>query len=94
MAPPTVPVTSYGSRGLSERERKCSNDDGKQLPRLGIAGDGGIGHVHHQRWWWAFQQCAYPLGDIPPGARERALEQMEQANAMLPPTALPVQGNT
>ena len=25
-----------------------------------------------QRWWWAFQQRAYPLGDIPTDAKVRA----------------------
>jgi hypothetical protein len=47
-----------------------------------------------QRWWWAFHQRAYPLGYIPEGARQRALEQIEQAKAALSPMAQPVQGDT
>ena len=32
-----------------------------------------------QRWWWAFQQRAYPLGYLPPGVRETALRQAHAA---------------
>jgi hypothetical protein len=40
-----------------------------------------------QRWYWAFQQRAYPVGAIPDGARQRALEQISQANTAPAPTA-------
>jgi hypothetical protein len=43
-----------------------------QFPRL-------VESLAFQRWWWAFQQRAYPLGDIPAGARLRALGQIEQS---------------
>ncbi len=46
-----------------------------------------------QRWWWAFEQRAYPLGHIPAGARERALQQIEQSKAALPPPPQPVRGD-
>ncbi|TAK06395.1 hypothetical protein EPO44_05460, partial [bacterium] len=42
-----------------------------------------------QRWWWAFQQRAYPLGDIPKDAKLRALQQIEQFKASLPPALQP-----
>ncbi len=45
-----------------------------------------------QRWWWAFQQRAYPLGDIPKDAKLRALQQIEQFKASLPPALQPVPG--
>ena len=45
-----------------------------------------------QRWWWAFSQRAYPLGEIPAGAQLRAMQQIEQAQASVPPTAQVVQG--
>jgi len=31
--------------------------------------------------WWAFQQRAYPLGDIPAGAEARALREIQRAHA-------------
>jgi hypothetical protein len=34
-----------------------------------------------QRWWWAFEQRAYPLGDIPEEALPRAMEEMRRADA-------------
>src|SRR5262249_18402664 len=34
-----------------------------------------------ERWWWRFQQRAYPLEDIPEGALFRAFEQIRQADA-------------
>lgn len=37
-----------------------------------------------QRWWWAFHQRAYPLEDIPTGAKLRALQEIEQFKAGLP----------
>ncbi len=46
-----------------------------------------------QRSWWAFEQRAYPLGHIPPGARERALQQIEQSKAALAPPSQPVRGD-
>ncbi len=46
-----------------------------------------------QRWWWAFQQRAYPLGYIPEDAQLRALQQIEQFQAGLAPTSQPVQGD-
>ncbi len=46
-----------------------------------------------QRWWWEFHQRAYPLQDIPEGARTRAFAQIGQA-AAAPPPAAPVSGNT
>jgi hypothetical protein len=47
-----------------------------------------------QRWWWAFQLRVYPLGDIPQGARERALEQIEQSKAARPLTEPLLGGHT
>ena len=46
-----------------------------------------------QRGWWAFEQRAYPLGDIPDGAKLRALGQIRafKARQSLQPQA--VQGN-
>lgn len=43
-----------------------------------------------QRWWWAFRQRAYPLGEIPKGAQLRALRQVERSKAGLPSTSQPV----
>jgi hypothetical protein len=40
-----------------------------------------------QRWWWAFQQRAYPLGYIPANAKLRALEQIERTKASQPEAA-------
>ena len=37
-----------------------------------------IKNRYFQSWWWAFQQRAYPLSDIPTGAKLRALEQIER----------------
>src|ERR1043166_8365359 len=37
--------------------------------------------------WWAFQQRAYPLSDIPDGAQMRALRQTHAARAARPSTA-------
>ena len=31
-----------------------------------------------QRWWWGFQQRAYPLAEIPANAKSRALEQIKR----------------
>jgi len=45
-----------------------------------------------QRWWWQYEQRAYPLGGIPEHARLRALQQIEQAKAGLPSTSQPVAG--
>ncbi|MGH8007987.1 MAG: WD40/YVTN/BNR-like repeat-containing protein, partial [Candidatus Binatia bacterium] len=47
-----------------------------------------------QRWWWAFQQRAYPLGEVPVNAQLHALQQVEQSKAVLPPAAQPVSGST
>ena len=33
---------------------------------------------HFQRWWWAFHQRAYPLADIPEGAKLRALAEIDR----------------
>src|SRR5439155_15122605 len=46
-----------------------------------------------QRWWWTFQQRAYPLGYIPKGALRRALREIEQAKASLSSPSQPVQGD-
>src|SRR5256712_6998263 len=47
-----------------------------------------------QRWWWAFQQRAYPLGDIPKDALLRAQRQIEETKVGLSPTSQSVQGST
>src|ERR1700694_3561977 len=36
---------------------------------------------YYQRWWSAFQERAYPLGEIPADARSVALEQIRRAKA-------------
>ncbi|MBI3329700.1 MAG: hypothetical protein HYZ81_23710, partial [Nitrospinae bacterium] len=46
-----------------------------------------------QRWWWAFQQRAYPLEDVPEGARLQALQQIEQSKVTLPAPSQPVPGS-
>ncbi|MBI2867290.1 MAG: hypothetical protein HYX97_03010 [Chloroflexi bacterium] len=46
-----------------------------------------------QRWWWAYQQRAYPLDEIPEGVQLRALQQIEQLKASLPLTSQAVQGD-
>src|SRR5262245_48463865 len=40
-----------------------------------------------QRWWWSFQQRAYPLSDIPVDAKTHALQQIQQFKARQAPTA-------
>src|SRR5439155_27188224 len=46
-----------------------------------------------QRWWWTFQQRAYPLGYIPKGALRRALREIEQTKASLSSPSQLVQGD-
>src|SRR5262249_25550176 len=45
-----------------------------------------------QRAWWAFQQRAYPIGDIPLGAKVRALRQIEQVKTLQAAPLAPVAG--
>jgi len=46
-----------------------------------------------QRWWWAYEQRAYPLGNIPEGARQRAFQQRKLATAAQAPAAAAGPGN-
>lgn len=46
-----------------------------------------------ERWWWRFQQRAYPLVDIPGGALTRAFEQIRQAEALSGASALRARAN-
>src|SRR2546422_1580008 len=46
-----------------------------------------------QRWWWAFQQRAYPLGEIPKDAKMRALHEIEQSASAFAPASQPVGGD-
>ncbi len=51
--------------------------DAWQFPNL-------VNSRQFQSWWWAFQQRAYPLGEIPADAKRRALERIERTKLAQP----------
>src|SRR5947199_4845477 len=69
--------------GTAQQEQPV---DPWQLPKLANS-------KPFQRWWWAFQQRAYPLDDIPKNARQHALQEIAQSQAALPPSSQLVQGD-
>src|SRR5262245_48732154 len=59
--------------GVGAAEAQTLQDvDPWQFPNL-------VNSRHFQRWWSAFQDRAYPLGEIPTEAKHRALEQTRRA---------------
>src|SRR5207244_4020002 len=71
--------------GAAQQEQPV--DPGVYHPKL-------VNKKHFQRWWWGYQQRAYPLGEIPDGAQLSALQQIEQSKAALAATSQPVSGST
>jgi photosystem II stability/assembly factor-like uncharacterized protein len=53
--------------------------DGTAPSRSELPGFAGERERFTERAWWAFQQRAYPLGDIPGGSQLRALHQIRQS---------------
>lgn len=49
--------------------------------------------VQYQRWWWAFQQRAYPLDDVPAAPQVPALAAIEALEAHPGPRAIPAVGD-
>src|SRR5207244_837808 len=39
-----------------------------------------------ERWWWAYAQRAYPMAEVPPGARMRAWHEIEGSERQQPPS--------
>src|ERR1043166_4245128 len=77
-----------GGTGRAFGQNVGQNPDPWQYPKL-------IHNEVFERWWWAFEQRAYPLGDIPAHAHERAVREIATftATASLQP-ALPVSGDS
>src|SRR2546425_11037734 len=71
--------------GAAQQEQPM--DPGVYHPKL-------VNKKPFQRWWWAYLQRAYPLGEVADGAQLRALQQIEQSKAALAATSQPVSGNT
>jgi photosystem II stability/assembly factor-like uncharacterized protein len=70
--------------GVGTGEAQNAQVDPWQVPNL-------VNSRIFQRWWWEFEQRAYPLADIPADAKSRALRQIEQAKSRAPRT---IAGNT
>src|SRR5262249_33616884 len=60
-----APLLFLVSGSLPQRERSVRPEEGDEF----------------ERWRWAFEQRAYPLGEIPEGALVEAFEQMRQADS-------------
>jgi len=61
--------------GVGRAEAQAPEDvDPWQFPNL-------VNSRHFQRWWSAFQERAYPLGEIPADTKIRALEAIRRAKA-------------
>jgi uncharacterized repeat protein (TIGR01451 family) len=77
---PVVALLVLGSLPAGAVAQSAPPTDPQQFPALANS-------KFFQESDWAFQQRAYPVGFIPAGARERALQQIRQSKAAMSPAA-------